>query len=116
MKQIEIKVTIDGNDPTQVNAAIALLQSLNSDAETEKPAPRTRKRKVADKPAEAKTEEDPASKEKEITITDVRTLLAKKVEIDREAIKAKLTELGANNVTSLDSTKYPEFIEFLNSL
>lgn len=51
-----------------------------------------------------------------VSIQDIRTLLASKVDNHREAIRAKLTELGARNVTGLDAQKYDAFYEFLKNL
>lgn len=51
-----------------------------------------------------------------VSIQDIRTLLASKVDNNREAIRAKLTELGAKNVTGLDSRNYDSFYEFLKNL
>lgn len=51
-----------------------------------------------------------------VSIQDIRTLLASKVDNHREAIRAKLTELGARNVTGLDARNYDVFYEFLKNL
>lgn len=51
-----------------------------------------------------------------VSIQDIRTLLANKVDNHREAIRAKLTELGARNVTGLDARNYDAFYEFLKNL
>lgn len=51
-----------------------------------------------------------------VSIQDIRALLASKVDNHREAIRAKLTELGAKNVTGLDARNYDEFYEFLKDL
>lgn len=51
-----------------------------------------------------------------VSIEDIRTLLASKVDNNREAIRAKLTELGAKNVTGLDARNYDSFYEFLKDL
>lgn len=51
-----------------------------------------------------------------VSIQDIRTLLANKVDNNREAIRAKLTELGAKNVTGLDARNYDSFYEFLKDL
>lgn len=51
-----------------------------------------------------------------VSIQDIRTLLASKVDNHREAIRAKLTELGAKNVTGLDARNYDVFYEFLKDL
>ena len=51
-----------------------------------------------------------------VSIQDIRALLASKVDNNREAIRAKLTELGAKNVTGLDARNYDSFYEFLKDL
>lgn len=95
--------------------------------DVKKPVPAQDVKKPAPAPAPApeKTEEsepmpmdansslgsDPA-----ISIQDIRTLLASKVDNNRENIRAKLTELGARNVTGLDARNYDAFYEFLKDL
>lgn len=97
--------------------------------DVKKPAPAQGVKKPAPAPAPApaprKTEEpepmpmdansslgsDPA-----VSIQDIRTLLASKVDNHRETIRAKLTELGAKNVTGLDARNYDSFYEFLKDL
>lgn len=97
--------------------------------DVKKPAPAQDVMKPAPAPAPApaprKTEEpepmpmdansslgsDPA-----VSIRDIRTLLASKVDNHRETIRAKLTELGAKNVTGLDARNYDSFYEFLKGL
>lgn len=51
-----------------------------------------------------------------VSIQDIRTLLASKVDNHRETIRAKLNELGAKNVTGLDVRNYDAFYEFLKDL
>lgn len=51
-----------------------------------------------------------------VSIQDIRTLLASKVDNHRETIRAKLTELGARNVTGLDARNYDAFYKFLKDL
>lgn len=51
-----------------------------------------------------------------VSVQDIRTLLASKVDNHRETIRAKLTELGAKNVTGLDVRNYDAFYEFLKDL
>lgn len=51
-----------------------------------------------------------------VSIQDIRTLLASKVDNHRETIRVKLTELGAKNVTGLDARNYDAFYEFLKDL
>lgn len=91
--------------------------------DVKKPVPAQDVKKPA--PAPEKTEEsepmpmdansslgsDPA-----VSIQDIRILLASKVDNHREAIRAKLTELGAKNVTGLDARNYDAFYEFLKDL
>lgn len=95
--------------------------------DVKKPAPARNVEKPAPAPAPVpkKTEEpepmpmdansslgsDPA-----VSIQDIRTLLASKVDNHRETIRAKLTELGARNVTGLDARNYDAFYEFLKDL
>lgn len=97
--------------------------------DVKKPAPAQDVKKPAPAPAPApaprKTEEpepmpmdansslgsDPA-----VSVQDIRTLLASKVDNNRETIRAKLTELGAKNVTGLDARNYDAFYEFLKDL
>lgn len=97
--------------------------------DVKKPAPAQDVKKPAPAPAPApvpkKTEEpepmpmdansslgsDPA-----VSIQDIRTLLASNVDNHRETIRAKLTELGAKNVTGLDVRNYDAFYEFLKDL
>lgn len=91
--------------------------------DVKKPAPAQDVKKPAPAPAPRKTEEpmpmdansslgsDPA-----VSIQDLRTLLASKVGNHRETIRAKLTELGAKNVTGLDARNYDAFYEFLKDL
>ena len=76
------------------------------------PVPAQDVKKPAPAPVPKKTEEsDPA-----VSIQDIRTLLASKVDNHRETIRAKLTELGAKNVTGLDARNYDAFYEFLKDL
>lgn len=93
--------------------------------DVKKPAPAQDVKKPAPAPAPKKMEEpepmpmdansslgsDPA-----VSIQDIRILLASKVDNHREAIRAKLTELGAKNVTGLDARNYDSFYEFLKDL
>lgn len=76
------------------------------------PAPKQEATKV---PA-AETPAPKKSKSPAITIEDVRRLVSAKVSEHRDAIKQKLTELGAPSVTTLNPEKYPEMFNFLNTL
>lgn len=53
---------------------------------------------------------------KGVTLPELRVLLASRVAEHKAEIKAKLTELGAGNLTTLDPAKYEEMYNYLNSL
>lgn len=105
-----------GSNPVTVKTTD--VKKLASSRPVQEPAP-------APAPVPKKTEEpepmpmdansslgsDPA-----VSIQDIRTLLASRVDNHREAIRAKLTELGARNVTGLDAQNYDAFYEFLKDL
>ena len=72
---------------------------------------------AVEKVAEAK--ETPAVEkvaESTVNIEEVRALLSKKVGDHRTAIKAKLSDLGAPNVSSLKAENYTEMHTFLTAL
>lgn len=105
MNTVKIEVSINPNDDKQLKATLAFLKAIGASApEVAKKAP------VKE---EAEKEAEPV--EEKIEIKDVRALLSKKVADHRTEIKEKLTELGANNVTSLDEKHYPAFMDFLNN-
>lgn len=61
-------------------------------------------------------EEKKEESKQEITIHELRAALLDKVNDHRAEIKEKLTELGAENVTTLDKSKYDELFNYLKSL
>ncbi len=70
-------------------------------------------------PTEVKTETAPKEepgKESKHTIEEVRELAVSKGKQHREAVKAKITELGAANLVKLDPSHYETFVAFLNTL
>ena len=71
---------------------------------------------VQTKPAAEPAPAAPAAPAASKSIEDVRGMLAKKVNDHRDAIKDKLTQLGAPSVTKLDPSKYDEMYNFLASL
>lgn len=107
-----------GSNPVTVKTTDVKKPALAQDVKKPAPAP-------APAPAPRKTEDpepmpmdansslgsDPA-----VSIQDIRILLASKVDNNRETIRAKLTELGAKNVTGLDARNYDSFYEFLKDL
>lgn len=89
-------------------------QDVKKPAPAPAPAPAPRKTEEPEPmPMDANSSlgSDPA-----VSIQDIRTLLASKVDNHREAIRVKLTELGARNVTGLDARNYDAFYEFLKDL
>lgn len=127
--KVEIKFEANLEEPQDLEMARKICQVIGSNPVTvkttdvKKPAPAQDVKKPAPAPAPRKTEEpmpmdansslgsDPA-----VSIQDIRTLLASKVDNNRETIRAKLTELGAKNVTGLDARNYDSFYEFLKDL
>lgn len=116
--KVEIKFEANLEEPQDLEMARKICQVIGSNPVTvkttdvKKPAPAQDVMRPAPAPAPRKTEEpDPA-----VSIQDIRILLASKVDNNREAIRAKLTELGAKNVTGLDARNYDSFYEFLKDL
>ena len=129
--KVEIKFEADLEKAQDLEKIRKICQAIGPDPVTvkttvvKKPAPAQDVKKPATAPAPEKTEEpepmpmdansslgsDPA-----VSIQDIRTLLASKVDNHRETIRAKLTELGAKNVTGLDARNYDAFYEFLKDL
>lgn len=75
-------------------------------AEPEKPA----------KPAKAAAVPKAGDGGQEVTLDMLRTLTSEKINEHRPEIKAKLNELGSQNITKLDTARYAEMYEFLQSL
>lgn len=127
--KVEIKFEANLEEPQDLEMARKICQVIGSNPVTvkttdvKKPALAQNVMKPAPAPAPRKTEEpmpmdansslgsDPA-----VSIQDIRTLLASKVDNHRETIRAKLTELGAKNVTGLDARNYDSFYELLKDL
>ena len=105
--------------PVQEQIADKPKKQTASKPKTEKveEQPQPKVEEVAEeKPAVEEKADEPTNNEPAIKISDLRTLLSKKVDEHRDDIKAKLTELGAKNVTTLDESKYEEFYTFLKGL
>lgn len=129
--KVEIKFEADLEETRDFEMVRKICQVIRADTVTIKttgvkePAPAQDVEKPAPAPGPKKVEEpepmpmdsnsslgsDPA-----VSIQDIRTLLASKVDNNREAIRAKLTELGAKNVTGLDARNYDSFYKFLKDL
>ena len=81
-------------------------------AQASKPEAKPTAQAQASKPETAETTKEASS----ISIDDVRKALSLKVNAHRGEIKDKLNELGAPSVTKLETSKYKEMYDFLNSL
>lgn len=129
--KVEIKFEANLEETQDLEMVRKICQAIGSDPVTvkttdvKKPAPAQDVKKPAPAPAPKKMgEPEPMpmdansslGSEPFVSIQEIRTLLASKVDNNREAIRAKLTELGAKNVTGLDSRNYDSFYEFLNDL
>lgn len=129
--EIKFEANLEGTQDLEMVRKICQVIGANpvtvKTTDVKKPAPAqdVKKPAPAPDPVPKKTEEpepmpmdansslgsDPA-----VSIQDIRTLLASKVDNHRETIRAKLTELGARNVTGLDVRNYDAFYEFLKDL
>lgn len=133
MKQVEIKMMVDLEDPNQLKAVTEFFSAMSGSAPaesvTQKPVdakpPKKDKPTKVETPvetqdnagSEAKPESKVETSEKEQPkIEEVRTWLNKKVDDHRDQIKKKLTSLGANNVSTLDPSHFAEFLTFLKGL
>lgn len=112
MTQVEIKITINTQDSDQITALNELFRAIGGNT---KPVAKV-ETPVAKVETPGEKVETPKPEEEGIKIEDIRALTAKKVGTFRREIKAKLTELGAPNVTSLDESLYGTFMDFLNDL
>lgn len=100
--------------PTAKTEKPAHAAQASAAPKTEKPAPAAPK---TEKPATVAAPAAQASAAKtELTINDVRSIVASKAATHRNEIKSKLAELGAQNVTTLDPSNYQVFVDYLNSL
>lgn len=122
--KVEIKFEANLEESQDLEMVRKICQAIGSnpvtvettDVKKPAPAPAPAPKKM-EKPepmpmdADSSLGSDPAA-----SIQDIRTLLASKVDNHREAIRAKLTELGAKNVTGLDPQNYDSFYEFLKGL
>lgn len=117
----EVKITIDLTNVEQRKLLNALFDLMGNNAKQDAPAeaPEKAKKNVRETKAKEKATkgaDKPTTKEAAITINDIRRLVSQKAATHRQELKAKLTELGAKNVTTLDKAKYTEFAEYLKAL
>lgn len=133
--KVEIKFEANLEETQDLEMVRKICQAIGSNPVTvkttdvKKPAPAQDVKKPAPAPAPASApkkmgEPEPMpmdansslGSDPAVSIQDIRTLLASKVDNNREAIRAKLTELGAKNVTGLDPRNYDSFYGFLKNL
>ena len=119
-KFVKVEVFVDTTNPEQLGALSAFLSTVGGIiVPIPEKKPMTADFVPPQPESEPKSEpqpEKPAESEKEYKVEEVREKLKEKVSEHREEIKAKLTELGAPNVSSLDPSKYTEFVNFLEGL
>lgn len=125
MNQIKMKLSIDTDNAVMCAAASVFFTALAnlSDINSKVKASKVEDLKKVEKPVlevikevEKFVVDEPEAEVKKITKTMVKALLAKKKEINPEAIKVKLTELGVPNVAKLELSKCAEFYKFLEDI
>lgn len=121
METIKISVEVSVNLSKETQSFLAGLFSGNNKPQTYAPveAPVSTPvstTTVAAPAAEPAKKSEVAEEPSNVTIEDVRGVLLEKINDNREAIKQKLTELGAPSVTKLDPSKYSKLYNFLKSL
>lgn len=131
--KVEIKFEANLEEPQDLEMVRKICQVIGANPVTVKttdvkksvPAQDVKKPDPAPAPVPKKTEEpEPMPMDVNsslgsgpaVSIQDIRTLLASKVDNHRETIRSKLTELGAKNVTGLDARNYDAFYGFLKIL
>lgn len=107
-KNHEVHVHADAV-PASVNPVPASVNPVPADSAEEDS-------KEQEKQQQKDREEKKEESKQEIAIHELRAALLEKVNDHRAEIKEKLTELGAENVTTLDKSKYEELFNYLKSL
>jgi hypothetical protein len=138
-KKVQIKVAVDVTNATELEALNVFLRAIGQnptitgnvqnidrpakdlkvvDAEVVKPikeAPKAKAEEVADM-QEAEAPDAAETTKSKYSREQVRTATTEKAKINKEAVKATLTKLGANNVTSLDESKFEDFMAAIESI
>lgn len=130
MTKIKIEVEINASNSQHITAMNAFLDALGSNGDvadetrgqknppkeatkTKKPAKKLENTKDAQ---EKEPKEQPENSSEKISLTELRAILSTKVNEHRSEIKNKLTEFGASSLSTLESSHYQDFADFLNSL
>ena len=107
-------------ETTEVKPAIAPAPKAEPKAEV-KPAPAPKAEVKAEPVPEAEPEAKPEAKPKQeepedsaVTLDDIREAAKEKINKHRDAIKAKLAEYGANNISGLSPEYFEDFYVFLS--
>lgn len=115
MKQVEIKVSINAEDANHLKALNLFLTSIAGNGLVPSPKPVETKKETTKQKVDEEKKEEP-KKDSGITRDQLRTLTTAKAKINRDAVKAKLSELGASTVTTLGEDKFDEYNEFLKTI
>jgi len=143
MKTMKIEITIDLTNKIEVLAFSQLLEVLSTEKvstpglvqeateqttkKAEKPKDKPKQEKTTVVPEQEETaknqshlpEEKSLKSEKPnpgIDLITLRKMVSEKAATHRDAMKAKLSEMGSQNVSSLPEEHYSEFFNFLKGL
>lgn len=112
--EIILKVDLEKDDLTKVK------EFLDQMSKTEKhPGTPVIKKKTDDVSLSLDSGENNSTENKKepgVSLSDLRMLLASKVESHRDKIKSELSKFSAKNLSSLDSEHYETFYTYLSKL
>jgi len=135
--RITITIDVDGQGQVSINAGHETTEKQNTEAPaseakpTQVQAPKAEAKPAAAPKAEVKAAPAPAPKaepkaeptqapvqeeheDSAVTLDDIREAAKEKINKHRDAIKAKLTEYGASNISSLSPEYFEDFYVFLS--
>jgi len=113
-------LSVIGNKGTR-EVSVTNMKVVDAETVSTKKVEKVEAKKIAEENTtkaveEATKEEEKLASKSSVKIEDIRKVMSEKIEDNRDAIKAKLVEFKANNVSSLKEDQYSDFLEFLNSL
>lgn len=127
--KIKIELDLDSTNRADVSVLTALTNALNAgkvvalqptaveeDTAKKTPTKKTPTRKAPAKKATGVVQSEDDESLEEITLDVLRSLIAKKVDANRAAMRAQFKKLGAANVGKLDPSQYQELYDFLKAL
>lgn len=125
--RITITIDVDGQGQVSINAGHETTEEngvVNNQESQSAPKPETAAKSTPAAKPEPKPEPKPVAKEPEsqpaaeeeqgVTLEDIREVAKEKINAHREAIKAKLAEYGASNISGLSPEFYEDFYVFLS--